>query len=289
MRSFVFLIFVLPGAALKVKPKNDKEPEGYFCKKADGFGAELHCKLAAFANARHNNKCYYHAPFSHRLQKYGTNGKHPNSNDIDLDAFVGLKSDQGCKELTSENMKGKWHSAKGPVESQLDAYYAPEVRAELRRMYDEAPNKKPKLEDCEVAIHMRKPSSKDRAGHHYHHIWRWSSNAVIYEVISTKFKDKKVCVFSEGQPEDFGKIGELDNAKLFLDGKADWAFHNFVQAPELVIAKSSMSYTAALLNQGKVYYLDYFWHHMLQDWEKINYKTPCSRCGLTSGPTVPSK
>lgn len=103
------------------------------------------------------------------------------------------------------------------------------------------------------------------------------SNDKLYQVITSNFANKKVCVFSEGKPEDFGEVKELDYVKFMLNGQADYPFHNFVMAPELVLAKSSLSYTAALLNQGKVYYVDNLMHSPLSHWTQAK---------LTNDPTL---
>merc|ERR1719263_2293844 len=202
--------------------------------------------MTAFALARHDHGCYWHKEFVHECQK-AAERKSPcvglHDDEMDADGLVGLKSDNKCKPAASSNVKST------SVQN-ADAYFTPEVRQELRKMYDAAPNEKPKLEDCQVAVHVRrgdagKPFNK-------HHCNRLMPNDKLYQVITSNFANKKVCVFSEGKPEDFGKVKELGYVKFMLNGQTDYPFHNFVMAPELVIAKSSFSYTAALLNQAKL-------------------------------------
>jgi hypothetical protein len=73
----------------------------------------------------------------------------------------------------------------------------------------------------------------------------------------------EIHVFSEGCQEDFGEI--RNRAVLHLNGDVFECLHNLITADVLVMAKSSFSYTAALLSRGIVIYSP-FWHAPLQQW-----------------------
>lgn len=290
MRSFIFLAVVLQGSALMVSHRFNNQrlhairssnagSGGVFCSKDDGFGAQLQCKFAAFAWARHNhNICYRHTKFA--PGKLHDNG-------MDADGFVGLKSDADCDSSGTWNIK---RPKAVPIEEDVDAFYTPEVRAELRNLYDSAPNEKPELEKgCEVAIHARRGDAVTMRQRHRCN--RLIPNTELYDAITLNFAGRKVCIFSEGKPEDFGKIQQLKYVRFILNGKADAAFHNLVMAPELVIAKSSFSYTAGILNQGKVYYIQSFWHEMLSTWTQVKLSPmlwwQSKFCETTDEPTSP--
>jgi hypothetical protein len=147
-------------------------------------------------------------------------------------------------------------------------------------------------EECEVAVHIRRGDAAAIPK-------RFTPNDVVRRALETHFAsssydDEKeeeeddddndesgqcrsgalvVCIFSEGKEEDF-ELGDLSQSsgidiRYHLDESVLGTFHNLVTAPELVIAKSSFSYAAALLSTGKVYYLDEFWHAPLDDWTHL--------------------
>lgn len=70
-------------------------------------------------------------------------------------------------------------------------------------------------------------------------------------------------VYSEGDEEDFGPI--RDRAILHLGGDVFECFESLISADIFVMAKSSFSYTGALLARGIVIYSP-FWHTPLQQW-----------------------
>lgn len=87
---------------------------------------------------------------------------------------------------------------------------------------------------------------------------------------------KPICVhiFSEGKLEDFIDIKEnINNATVHfhLQENIKNTFHAMVEADVLVVAKSSFSYTAALLNKNKIIsnLIENWWHKPLESWIKI--------------------
>ena len=147
-------------------------------------------------------------------------------------------------------------------------------------------------EECEVAVHIRRGDAAAIPK-------RFTPNDVVRRALETHFASSSyddeeeeedddddndesgqcrsgalvVCIFSEGKEEDF-ELGDLSQSsgidiRYHLDESVLGTFHNLVTAPELVIAKSSFSYAAALLSTGKVYYLDEFWHAPLDDWTHL--------------------
>jgi hypothetical protein len=74
-------------------------------------------------------------------------------------------------------------------------------------------------------------------------------------------------VFSEGREGDFGPVRE--RAVLHLGGDVFECLQHLIGADIFVMAKSSFSYTAALLSQGIVIYSP-FWHAPLQQWIAVD-------------------
>lgn len=135
---------------------------------------------------------------------------------------------------------------------------------------------KPEIDkSCEVAVHFRAGDLKSSAVGRQ----RWIPLDKIKEAIVETFpQSAKVCIFSEGKASQF-KVLEGLNVTLHLDEPVDQTFHNLVVAPNLVMAKSSFSYTAAMLNRNDVYYVKYGKkiHDYLPDWKAT--KTRSKRFG----------
>ena len=73
--------------------------------------------------------------------------------------------------------------------------------------------------------------------------------------------------YSQGSPKEFSDLKDIVDT-FYLDYDVFATFHNLVEADILVMAKSSFSYSAALLSQGIVLY-EPFWHSHLNDWVVI--------------------
>lgn len=222
------------------------------CHKADGFGAQYHCQMAALAKARHDGECFI-------LHSFAKAGFHANSKNMDGNAYTGMKTDEKCDPNEKVHKCDTPYCAEGSKEEKIDQYYTKAVRDELRTMYWKTA--KPAVDkSCEVAVHIREGDV-------------WASRKipfpVIIDALDKTFGDKKICIFSEGKESAFKELKSLKNVELKLNVPVDETFHSLVAAPNLVIAKSSFSYTAGVLNAGNVFFIQRFWHKMLADWKQI--------------------
>ncbi len=114
-----------------------------------------------------------------------------------------------------------------------------------------------------VAVHVRRGD----VGEHYL-AERFTHNATVLKQIDQLSRaltsvPHEIHVFSEGREEDFGEI--RNRAVMHLNGDVFECLHSLITADILVMAKSSFSYTAALLSRGIVIYSP-FWHAPLQQW-----------------------
>ena len=222
------------------------------CKRSDGFGAQYHGKMAAFAISRQEKKHYVHIPFDDV-------GHNVSSKELsNLELMTGMSTDE-----TDTPRKIKLDSlAATKIPS---SYYTAGVRKELRNMYFKSDKPTPIV--CDVAFHVRRGDAQ----HWWHNIFtnRLTKNHHIYNIITKYFSNKKVCIFSEGGVSDFGTIAKLKNVTFALNVDLCTTFHSLVVAPHLVIANSTLSFTAGVLNANRVYYHGHFWHPPLKDWTKL--------------------
>ncbi len=117
-----------------------------------------------------------------------------------------------------------------------------------------------------VAFHVRRGDVSERNPD------RFTSNQAVTDQIDQLHRmlasyEHEIHVFSEGSEEDFGPI--RDRAIMHLNGDVFECLHGLIHADILVMAKSSFSYTAALLSRGIVIY-NPFWHAPLQQWIPSN-------------------
>jgi hypothetical protein len=157
------------------------------------------------------------------------------------------------------------HKAHAIVDLFPESYRA--VMPGIRANYDKSPREKNSLftsSGIKVAVHLRRGDATNMAG-------RCSSiedNAKRLASILPRLKaqnpEVEILVLSQGEKEEFRPMLDL-GATLTLNEDVFDSFHSMVIADVLFTAKSSFSYTAALLNQGQVFY-EPFWHPPLPQW-----------------------
>ena len=100
---------------------------------------------------------------------------------------------------------------------------------------------------------------------------RYTSNSYYNKIIkflNNKYKTHNIVIFSEGKIEDFNELNGK-NISFKLNKSIEETFHSLVSAKILVMAKSSFSYSAAILNSNKIYYIN-FWHKPLKHWKRFH-------------------
>ncbi len=115
-----------------------------------------------------------------------------------------------------------------------------------------------------IAIHVRRPNSHDGLNGNF----RYLEDEIYLRIIDALRKEYPLARFhihSQGKIEDFKKIYQGKDIIFHLNDAVEDAFASMVLADALVTAKSSLSYAAALLSEGEVYYIP-FWHPPFPGW-----------------------
>ena len=166
----------------------------------------------------------------------------PNHNDIKIDI--------------KEKFSNLVHNSNRP-----SRFYTKEAIDILKKYYYSTP--KPDICNIDIAIHIRRGDVGKGN--------RFTPNSYYNKIIkflNSKYPEYKITIFSEGKLKNFSNIsGNNINFKLNTDIRE--TFHSLVSAKVLVTAKSSFSYSAAILNSNEIYYIN-FWHKPLDHWRKIN-------------------
>ena len=215
--------------------------------KTDGFGAQYQAILSGIAYCEFMNYQYLHTPI---LQM-----EHENDTDK-FNIFMGIPKDTISTNVKKEAFSPVVHWSETP-----DLYYTPEVLGRIRKYYFRTP--KPDTDTDVIAIHIRRGDVNKEAFPE-----RYTENNFYCKLIPDlirKYPNTIIKIFSQGKLEMY----ELQNVEWHLDTNLTDVFHQMVVAKVLVTAKSSLSYTAALLNQNTVYYMP-FWHKPLKKWNVLS-------------------
>ena len=139
-------------------------------------------------------------------------------------------------------------------------YYNTQVLSIIQKYYNSTP--KPTIIVPQIAIHIRRGDVNENNEK------RYTTNDKYKEILSfllEKYPCDIITIFSEGKIDDFHELKQ-ERVHFKLNDSIEESFHSLVTAKVLVMAKSSFSYSAALLNQNIVYYIP-FWHQPLKNWK----------------------
>ena len=121
-----------------------------------------------------------------------------------------------------------------------------------------------KNDKVNVAVHVRRPNPHDNRIEGVDTPDEYYLN--IIKNIKNKYSKKilKIHIYSQGDINNF-KNYEADNVILHINEPLPKTFIELVAADILVTSQSSLSYVAALLSDGEVYYKK-FWHNPRKEW-----------------------
>jgi hypothetical protein len=229
--------------------------------KDDGFGAQYQSIMSGIAYCEYNNYIYYHTPF----KTIGHNV------DVDkLNNFIGINNDN----LLKNNIYPKEDELKNMIVEPIshsvtfckdpNIYYTDKVKKILRDYYYST--EKPKIDNIDIAIHIRRGDVNLQ----YEYKGRYTENDIykkIIKALKSKYPSYSITIFSEGNISDFSDL-KLLNSQFKLNTDICETYHSLVTAKILVTAKSSFSYSSAILNENIVYYQN-FWHNQLDNWLNV--------------------
>jgi hypothetical protein len=219
----------------------------------DGFGAQYHAILSGIAFAASKDLIYVHSPLTKLA--HGENVEQ-------LNTFIGIKTSPMASEVdnpTIQPFSDEVHFSERPSQ-----YYTPEVIKRIRNIY--FTTEKPTIEANDIAVHIRRGDVMIGMNEERHTTNK--EYKAIIAMLQKEYPSYTITLHSQGNLADFSDLlGENITSKLNEDIRQ--TFHSFVTAKVLVTAKSSLSYSAAILNEGTVYYQE-FWHKPLDGWKVLN-------------------
>lgn len=250
------------------------------CDRNDGGGAQLHGRISTIVFAEALGLQYVHTPLRD-VHFMRTTAEVDRWNElIDFEKFGPRMSSEAkvlkfdsMKKLLTELLFGTAQGGKRILEVQhchafTDRFpkLVSEIRPRLRDAYRYAGQKNGVASPEDVVIHFR-----GLVGPEDKHSPRLSSTLTIRKkiemarVLRTKNTSLVVCV--SPTPD---LMRELDST-FILDFESDVhaVFRIISNANFVFVARSSLSYVAALLNTKNIYYED-FWHPIMPDWNRLH-------------------
>lgn len=221
--------------------------------KKDGFGAQYQAIMSGIAWCEYNKYKYIHTPIN-KLQH--------NTNILNANKFIGIYNDNidniDNLSIIKPYIK-EIHYSNNPSK-----YYTPDVLSKIRNYYNSS--EKPDISNIDIAFHIRRGDVNNKKNIQYYTSNK--DNFKIIDKLKNEYSDMKIHIFSNGNINEFQEFINIENIKLHLNEDIFYTFHSLVKAKILVMAKSSLSYSAALLNENKIYYQK-FWHKKLDHWINI--------------------
>ena len=228
----------------KEKFENNKILKYTISGKTDGFGAQYLSIMSGIALCNYKNYIYIHTP----IKKVS----HNQDNKL-LNKFIGIPKNNNEYDI-KEEYSSLVHWSKNP-----DKFYTDKVINIIRKYYYST--SKPNIPNTNyIAIHIRRGDVNKNMKN------RYNSNEYYIKIIKKMRKlypNLRIKILSEGTKNDFKELG--NNLDYHLNEELTHSFHMMVRARVLVMAKSSLSYCAAILNENIIYYIP-FGHYPLKKW-----------------------
>ena len=232
----------------------------------DGFGSQYQKTIQTYIYCKMNNLGFAYTPLNYVEHNY-TNDKEYNNkleNVMNLIGNITISNDK-MKINRFEYLK----TVMPYFESNIDSCCESEHMKFIKKCFWENKDKNYFNNDkINVAIHIRRanPYDKEQAGERV-----TTPNRYYLEIMNNireKYKDndKKVLfhIYSQGVIKNFSDLANSD-VIFYLNYDICQSFIGMVSAEILVTSPSSLSYIAALISDGEIYYKK-FWHNPRKNW-----------------------
>ena len=227
----------------------------------DGFGAQYQRIIDTFIYCKLNNLNFLYTPFTNISHNYNNN----NNFTINIEHFINLKNNIP----NSHNKQVKRIDYGGIVmkftNNNIDLCYKSKYLEFIKKCFWENKDKNVfKNNKINIAVHVRRPNSQDNRKEGTDTPDKYYLN--IINIIRNKYQNRELLfhIYSQGESKNF-EIFKAPDTILHLNEELPLTFIGMVGADILVTSASSLSYVAALLSNGVIYYKK-FWHNPRKEW-----------------------
>jgi len=232
--------------------------------RTDGFGAQFQTMICSILIGENSDNHYLHTPIKSMEHNYDNDpefiskvencmnlinyNKNPSNNDINIEIYT-------IGHIITT------------FESNINTYMNPDYQPlkNIKNCFWENKNKNFFNNDkLNVSVHIRRPNSVDNridgADTHLSYYFNIINN------IKQKYHDKDLLfhIYSQNDISDYNYFDKT-NMVFHLNENLFDTFIGLVAADILVTSRSSLSYSAAILSDGEIYYQP-FWHPPGEKW-----------------------
>lgn len=229
----------------------------------DGFGAQYQKIIQTYLFCKLNNLNFLYRPFSQIEHNY--------NNDIsfvyNIENLINLKNNIDNIILEDNNIRNLDFAniVRPYCEKNIDTI-CNNIHIEfIKKCFWENKDKNVfKNNKLNIAIHIRRPNSQDNRKEGTDTPDKYYLN--IINIIRNRYNNREFLfhIYSQGEDKNF-EIFKAKDTILHLNEELPLTFISMVAADILVTSASSLSYAAALLSNGIIYYKR-FWHNPRKEW-----------------------
>lgn len=264
MKSLICIsIFALQASALIETPAQGMITNS---PRSDGFGSQFQTIVYSAIYAEMNNKKFVYTPFKSIEHNYDNDPDFlPKKEElINFSKHYQINQDLSLQDNMNAGTFIRYFEAN--IESCVNSQSLKKIKEIFRS------NKK--REDYfdkshfNIAVHIR------RANPHDSRVAGTDTPDIFYldtiQTLREEYTSEKTIfhIYSQGEIADFQKIYSENDTILHINESLEDTFTSLVLADALVTSASSLSYIAAILSEGAVYYTP-FWHPPLPHWVQL--------------------
>ena len=237
--------------------------------RADGFGVQYFTIICSILYAEMENKPFCYTPFYTMEHNYDGDPDFLKKKEwlVNLLEYYPVNFDKDLQASAGEYIwyfKLRLHTcAKSPALKKIKQIF----RANKKRSqyFDER--------FFNIAVHIRRHNAHDCM------VKGTDTPDQVYVEIIERLREKYADqnplfhLYSQGNEAEFREIYKGDDLVFHIGESIEATFTAFVLADLLVTSRSTFSYTAALLSDGIVYYMS-FWYPPFRSWQKIESLSP---------------
>jgi hypothetical protein len=240
-----------------------------FCtteERSDGFGAQFQTRIYCILIAENSGKKYIHTTVKNIEHNYDNDPEFINNVEKLMNLKNGydfIKDDtslKNCEILKIWDLINKF-------ESDINLYLNSDSLKNIKNVFWKNKNRNFFNNDkINVAVHIRRPNNHDTRIDGVDTSIEYYFN--IINIIKEKYKHKeKPLLFHIYSQNDITAYHEFDKTDIqfHLNENLFDSFIGMVAADILVTSRSSLSYVAAILSDGEIYY-NPFWHPPGENW-----------------------
>ena len=238
--------------------------------RCDGFGAQFQNIIWDILFAEHNDMEFTYYDIKRIEHNYTNDPTYINK----LIEFTNIRKNYKAGEVAKKliyNDKINDELLYKEIEKDINRYHSGPPFEKLKKTFYEGKINPYSSDYIHCAVHIRRPNQHDGINSRTNVSLQYYKDTIKY-VRKTYTGNKPLWfhIYSQGKLEDFLEI-TIDRTSFYLDGEVSDALLGFVFADILIISASSLSYSAALLSNGRII-TPRFWHPPLKLWEVMEFE-----------------